>query len=183
MSMPGKLRTAGTSTSAGDTACMVVFAGPIAVVFDVYGTLLRMGERRHPFRQLMKLLRDQGRQPRADDAPTLMTHNVGLAGAAALFNAQLCHSELALLERDLYVELASTRAYEDSLAVVEKLKAAGLKVALCSNLAAPYAVATQLLLPEFDAYGGASKSVRSSRNRRFTGALRRNSTAQRPPSR
>lgn len=123
-----------------------------AVIFDVYGTQLRIGERRHPFRQLMKLLRDQGRHPRADDARVLMTHTVGLAEAAELFNAQLSHSELALLERDLYAELASIRAYDDSLAAVEKLKAAGLKVALCSNLAAPYAVPPQLLLPEFDAY-------------------------------
>lgn len=71
----------------------------------------------------MTLLRDQGRQPRADDARVLMTQNVGLAGAAALFNARLSHSELALLERNLYAELASIRTYEDSLAAVEKLKA------------------------------------------------------------
>ncbi|MFU4581428.1 hypothetical protein ACM71K_30395 [Pseudomonas aeruginosa] len=122
--------------------------------------MVRIGERRHPFRQLIKLLRDQGRQPRADDARVLMTHNVGLAGAAAVFNAQLSHSELVRLARD--TELASIRAYDDSLAAVEKRKAAALKVALCSNLAAPYAVPAQLLLPEFDAYawsfeGGAIK--------------------------
>ncbi|MGH8347491.1 MAG: HAD family hydrolase [Pseudomonas sp.] len=82
----------------------------------------------------------------------MRTHNVGLSGTAALFSAQLGHGELALLERDLYAELACIRAYDDSLAAVEKLKAAGLKVARCSNLAAPYAVPPQLLLPEFDGY-------------------------------
>lgn len=123
-----------------------------AVIFDVYGTLLQIGERRRPFRQLMRWARSQGRQPLADDARTLMTRNLGLAGAASLFSTQLSHDELAGLELDLYAELASVRPYDDSLQALERLKEAGLKVALCSNLAAPYAVPTKLLLPEFDAY-------------------------------
>lgn len=81
-----------------------------------------------------------------------MTRNLGLAGAASLFSTQLSHDELAGLELDLYAELASVRPYDDSLQALERLKEAGLKVALCSNLAAPYAVPTKLLLPEFDAY-------------------------------
>ena len=72
-----------------------------AVVFDVFGTLLQIGERRHPFRQLMQHLRLQGRTPRPDDARTLMTRNLGLAGAADYFGAQLSNSELASLESDL----------------------------------------------------------------------------------
>lgn len=123
-----------------------------AVVFDVYGTLLRIGERRHPFRQLMKVLRSQGRQPQTDDARILMTNDVGITGAAALLNAKLSLAELGRLENDIFRELASVSLYDDSLAALEKIKNAGLKIGLCSNLAAPYAVPAHLLLPRVDAY-------------------------------
>ena len=123
-----------------------------AVVFDVFGTLLQIGERRHPFRQLMQQLRLQGRQPKPGDARTLMTQNLGLAGAAALFGAQLNHFELARLETDLFTELASIRCFEDTLESLNQLKEAGLKLALCSNLAAPYAIPAKLLLLAFDVY-------------------------------
>ncbi|MGY8821727.1 MAG: HAD family hydrolase [Pseudomonadales bacterium] len=103
-----------------------------AVIFDVYGTLLQIGERRRPFRNLLKQARSLGRQPRADDARTLMTQNVGLAGAANLFGTQLGNVELATLELDLYAELASVRPYDDALRALESLKRAGLKVAALS---------------------------------------------------
>jgi len=124
-----------------------------AVVFDVFGTLLQIDERRHPFRQLMQHLRLQGRTPRPDDARTLMTRNLGLAGAADYFGAQLSNSELASLESDLFTELASVRLFDDALESLNQLKNAGLKLALCSNLAAPYAIPAKLLLPSFDVYG------------------------------
>lgn len=111
-----------------------------AVIFDVYGTLLQIGERRRPFRKLLEQARSQGRQPRTDDARTLMTRNVGLAGAASLFGTQLNNDELAALELDLYAELTSVSPYDDALRTLERLKRAGLKVALCSNLATPYAI-------------------------------------------
>ncbi|GCA58317.1 hypothetical protein PSCT_04537 [Pseudomonas sp. SCT] len=38
-----------------------------SVVFDVFGTLLQLGGRRHPFRQLMQHLRLHGKTPRPDD--------------------------------------------------------------------------------------------------------------------
>ncbi|NWL76534.1 haloacid dehalogenase [Pseudomonas taiwanensis] len=123
-----------------------------AVVFDVYGTLLRHGEARHPFRELMKLLRSQGRRPHPDDARTLMTNNVGLAGAAALFDCHLSHAKLSELEHDLHFELANIKAFEDGLVALNMLQNAGFKLGACSNLAAPYAIPAYLLLPKFDVY-------------------------------
>ncbi|GLZ86695.1 haloacid dehalogenase [Metapseudomonas resinovorans] len=123
-----------------------------AVVFDIYGTLLQHGEARHPFRQLMKLLRSRGRKPQPDDSRTLMTNNVGLIGAAALFDCHLNYEDLSALERDLHFELASIRAFEDGLVALKMLREAGYKLAACSNLAAPYAIPAYLLLPEFDVY-------------------------------
>ncbi len=123
-----------------------------AVVFDVYGTLLQIGERRRPFRKLMQQLRLQGRRPKPDDARTLMTQNLGLAGAASYFGGQISHSALAGMEADLFAELASIRLFDDTLNALERLRVAGFKIALCSNLAAPYAIPVKLLLPTLDAY-------------------------------
>ncbi|WP_454911634.1 hypothetical protein [Stutzerimonas chloritidismutans] len=75
-----------------------------------------------------------------------MTRNLGLAGAADYFGAQLSNSELASLESDLFTELASVRLFDDALESLNQLKNAGLKLALCSNLAAPYAIPAKLLL-------------------------------------
>ncbi|MGS6472834.1 HAD family hydrolase [Pseudomonas aeruginosa] len=122
------------------------------IVFDAFGTLLRIGHRRQPFLQLMKLARAAGRRPRTDDARQLMVENLGLAAAAEHFQVPLQSRQLAELEQDLFQELASVRLYPDALPAIERLQGAGLRVAVCSNLAAPYAIPVQLLLPGLDAY-------------------------------
>jgi FMN phosphatase YigB (HAD superfamily) len=48
---------------------------PKTVIFDLYGTLVKFGVMHHPFRQLLKWARDNGRKVRADDARQLMTTN------------------------------------------------------------------------------------------------------------
>jgi len=61
-------------------------------------------------------------------------------------------SSLAALERDLLEELSSVTLYPDALAAISLLQEAGIKIAVCSNLASPYAVPVRLLLPALDAY-------------------------------
>lgn len=39
-----------------------------AIIFDLFGTLVNFGVHRHPYRQLLKLGRKNGRKPQADDA-------------------------------------------------------------------------------------------------------------------
>lgn len=123
-----------------------------AVVFDAFGTLLRIGTRKQPYLQLMKLVREAGRSPQADDARTLMTQELGLAAAAEYFQTPLPLSSLAKLEKDLQEELGSISLYSDALAALGLLREARIKIAVCSNLAAPYAVPAKLLLPGLDAY-------------------------------
>lgn len=125
---------------------------PLGVVFDAFGTLLRMGDRKQPFLRLMKLAREMGRRPAPDDARVLMTECLGLIGAAQLFGIASTHPQLAELEHDLFCELGSVQLYPDSLPAIHMLRAAGISVAVCSNLAAPYAVPVKLLLPNMDAY-------------------------------
>lgn len=124
-----------------------------AVVFDVYGTLVEIRDRRRPYARLLQLLADSGRVPREDDAARLMSTPCGLAGTAQLFDAGMPASKLAPLEVDLFAELASVALYPDTVATLTALKRAGIKIGVCSNLAAPYAIPVLKLLPfGLDAY-------------------------------
>lgn len=124
-----------------------------AVVFDVYGTLVEIGDRRRPYARLLQLLAESGRVPSTDDAARLMSTPCGLAGTAQLFGADLPVSKLAPLEMDLLAELASVALYPDTIETLAALKIAGLKIGGCSNLAAPYALPVLKLLPfALDAY-------------------------------
>lgn len=55
------------------------------IVFDALGTLVRIGERRSPYRKLMAWMSGNGRQPRPDDANRIMSQPLGLADVAKLF--------------------------------------------------------------------------------------------------
>lgn len=122
------------------------------MVFDAFGTLLRIGTRKQPYPQLLRLAREAGRSPQGDDVRTLMTQSLGLAGAVERFQTPLAMSSLAALEQDLLEELSSIVLYPDALPAISMLREAGIKIAVCSNLAAPYAVPVKLLLPTLDAY-------------------------------
>jgi FMN phosphatase YigB (HAD superfamily) len=132
---------------------MTKLEGIKAVVFDVFGTLVSIGEKRRPYGRLLQLLARNGREPQPDDATRIMTNDVGLAGAAALFGMELPASSIAALELELYTELATIGLFPDAVQALNALRVAGYQLGLCSNLAAPYAVPVKLLLPfTLDAY-------------------------------
>ncbi|HGO9799664.1 HAD family hydrolase [Pseudomonas aeruginosa] len=123
-----------------------------AVVFDVFGTLLRIGVRKKPFLNLMKLAREMGRRPTPLDARLLMTEDIGVVGAAELLGIRGELPQLAIIEKELFCELSTVELFPDSLPAIRMLQAEGIQVAVCSNLAAPYAIPAKLLLPGLDAY-------------------------------
>lgn len=124
-----------------------------AVAFDLFGTLVEIGEKRRPYRQLMQLIESAGRRPQLDDAAVLMSNNVGLAGAAHFFGIEIPAAQIAPIEQDLYAELPTIRLYPEVTHCLNTLRDAGYKIGLCSNLAAPYAIPVKLLLPfTLDAY-------------------------------
>lgn len=41
---------------------------PKVIIFDGFGTLVKIGESRHPYRKLMNWLKDNGRKPTTNDA-------------------------------------------------------------------------------------------------------------------
>src|SRR5690606_16536429 len=106
--------------------------------FDVFGTLVKIGERRSPYRKLMKWLKENGRQPQPDDAKFIMSHNLNLAELAKRLAVNIPDQFLQELEHHLDKELRSITLYEDTLSTLEELKKLGIKLALCSNLAMPY---------------------------------------------
>ncbi|HEY8331298.1 MAG TPA: HAD family hydrolase [Pseudomonas sp.] len=125
---------------------------PVAVIFDAFGTLLKIQGGQHPYLRLLKLGKARGRTPRADDIEFLMQQPLTLSGAAQFFEIQAAPDELAALEQVLADEIERVEPYSDGLDAVRLLHAHGVRVGVCSNLAFPYGQAIRRCYPELDAY-------------------------------
>ncbi len=123
-----------------------VLAGVKAVLFDVYGTLVQITDKRAPFKQLLRLGEQQGRPATAADAVTLMSTPLTLREAADRLGIGLTNAQAVHLENDLQAELASVRLFSDVLETLDELKQRSVKLGLCSNLAADYAIPVVTLL-------------------------------------
>ncbi|KTB88295.1 haloacid dehalogenase [Pseudomonas syringae pv. syringae PD2774] len=123
-----------------------------AVIFDVFGTIARIGQRSNPYRQLFREARRQG----------LLLPSEGICGAMTLdlsFNDFALHLEIELtpsqrekLNSDLQQELASVETFPDAVAAIRMLQGAGIKAGVCSNLSAPYGPVVRRLFPRMDGY-------------------------------
>ncbi|WP_042455342.1 HAD family hydrolase [Simiduia agarivorans] len=108
-----------------------------AVVFDVYGTLLRIPEQRSaPYRALLRWLAAHGRRPNAMDAVWVMTQNLPFDDFARSLGvpAPLIETWAAALDNDL----AAVTVFEDVETTLDGLSRRKLPVAICSNAAHPY---------------------------------------------
>ncbi len=123
------------------------------ILFDAFGTLLRIPEAKHPYRMILKEGIRQGRRPKSDDLRLVMTSRLGLAEAAEHFGIAIQSDRMAEIQGALDAELHSIEAFEDGLLAVEMLQAEGFKIAVASNLAAPYAQPVHRIYPTLDAYG------------------------------
>ncbi|WP_312727406.1 HAD family hydrolase [Stutzerimonas kunmingensis] len=123
-----------------------------AVIFDAFGTLLKIQGGRHPYRSLLKLGQMIGRRPRPDDAHMLMQEPLTLSEAAARLGIRVKRNELDNLEQVLADEVAGIEPFEDGLSAVALLKQKGIRVGICSNLAYPYREAILRHYPNLDAY-------------------------------
>lgn len=110
----------------------------VAVIFDAFGTVVQIGRKRHPYRQLLRLGALQGRRPSAADLHRLMTANLSLDAAAETFGIGLSAEQMKSLQYDLEDELDSITVYPDAIDAIRLLKAEGVVTGICSNLAAPY---------------------------------------------
>lgn len=99
-----------------------------AVVFDVFGTLVKITDKRRPFVQLMQLFQAAGRRSEPDDSDRIMSNSIGLAGAARMFNVEISASSIADLELELYKELSTLKLYPEVLETFNTLRVGGIKL-------------------------------------------------------
>lgn len=123
-----------------------------AVIFDLFGTVVEIQNRQNPYRKLLRLGAQQGRAVSQGDVCWIMTHNVGLREAADSLGISLSSRDLAELQDALELELQSIRVFDDAWPAIELLRASGMRIGVCSNLAGPYCRAVRRLLPGLDAY-------------------------------
>lgn len=125
---------------------------PHLIVFDAFGTLVKMSKGRSPYLKLMKWLKDHGRKPTVLDAKIIMSHAVTIPELAVLFEKEIPNYLIGELNYDLQLDLNSIELYEDVISTLQNLKDQGFQIALCSNLAMPYGEHLKQLLPStFDA--------------------------------
>lgn len=122
---------------------------PKVIIFDAFGTLVKIGESRSPYRKLMQWLKANGRKPSAQDAKIIMSNSVDIAQLSRLFEAELPEQLLKEITNDLELELSTIELYEDTVPTLQILKESSFKIALCSNLAMPYGEQLRKLLPDF----------------------------------
>ena len=120
---------------------------PKIIIFDAFGTLVKIGESRSPYRKLMKWLRQNGRKPSIQDAKIIMSHTVNIEQLALYFGYVIPVQLLNEMNDDLQFELNTIELYKDTISTLQNLKNKGFKIALCSNLAMPYGEKLKTLLP------------------------------------
>lgn len=122
---------------------------PELVVFDLFGTLIKFGVMHHPFRELLKWARENGREVRSDDARVLMTTNGDLRELSTRLGINAPQELLINLQLKINDELASLTLFDDVIPVLSTLQDLTIPVAICSNLAQPYGAIMEKLLCEF----------------------------------
>lgn len=117
-----------------------------AVVFDAFGTLIKpVAHRVSAHRRLADIVGPE----RMVDRGTIMTRPIDIEAVAA----EVGRPDLApFLRREIDREVAQLRLYDDVEVVLQALRAAGLKLGVCSNLSADYGTVVRNLLPRMDAH-------------------------------
>lgn len=124
----------------------------VAAIFDAFGTTVHIASKSHPFRQLLRIGAEQGRRAGAADIHTLITSSLSLEAAAEHFGIRLSDQQMRSLRHDLDQELASITPYPDALEALQLLKADGVAIGICSNLAQPYGAVLRHLLVEVNGF-------------------------------
>ena len=122
------------------------------VIFDAFGTILRIDQRTNPYLQLFREGRRQGCSLGPEAIHQAMTMDLSLDDFAARLGIMLSPRSREELNRALQLELDSTTPYGDALKCIALLQGAGVQVGICSNLAAPFGRIVEELFPKMDGY-------------------------------
>ena len=109
-----------------------------AIALDAFGTLIQYGQRLAPYSRLVGA--------RGEGAARLpfLTRDVPVATFATELGMEHLLPEI---EADLADELAGLRLFAEVPELLARARRAGLRLAVCSNLAAEYGPAVRGLLP------------------------------------
>lgn len=117
-----------------------------AVVFDAFGTLIKPVLHRV---SAHRRLADMVGQKQMPDRMTIMTRPVDIETLAT----EVGRPDVApFLRREIDQEVAQLCLYDDVEVLLQTLRAAGLKLGVCSNLSADYGPVVRSLLPRLDAH-------------------------------
>lgn len=115
--------------------------GVRAVCFDAFGTVVEIGDKRRPFRTLLR------ERPEGDLATAVLTQPMDIRAVAKLLATELDENRLVQLEQDLQAEIASIQLRDGIGEIWKRLKGEGIKIGICSNLAMPYGSSLVSTLP------------------------------------
>lgn len=113
-----------------------------AICFDGFGTLVEIRDKRRPFKALLDTSKPDAVAVRA------LTSPMSLRDVARDLATKIDEARLVALEADLAAETASTRLRPGIDMIWQRLRRFGLKLGVCSNLAAPYGDALLDCLPD-----------------------------------
>jgi FMN phosphatase YigB (HAD superfamily) len=106
-----------------------------AVIFDLYGTLIRLDRDTSPYLRFARRVRPE--DPRSVVLRSLLVDTRGIGDFAVQLGFST-PSEISALEDDLRRDIQSARIFDDTAEALAGLRDRGLKLGLISNLAAPY---------------------------------------------
>ena len=112
-----------------------------AIFFDAFGTLCDIRDKRNPYKPILKAWLSGV----ADAYQTLMTRDSSPADLAR--EAGCTPEAIQKMEEGIAAEIASMTLYPEVPTLLETIKKRGLKWAIVSNLATPYAEPLLKLLP------------------------------------
>lgn len=113
-----------------------------ALALDVFGTLIQYGQRLAPYSRLV------GARGKGAARLPFLTRDVPVATFAAELGLEHL---LPNIEADLAEELVGLRLFAEVPEMLTRARCAGLRLAVCSNLASEYGPAVRSLLPSVDA--------------------------------
>lgn len=119
-------------------------------IFDALGTVVRIGRRTNPYRQLLREGIKQGRRSYPGDAHVIMTLNLKLHELAEHVGVLLSESRRVETECALQAELKSIEAYPDAIEAVARLREPGVALGISCNPAKPYGAAVEQLFPSIN---------------------------------
>lgn len=122
-----------------------VFGGIEAVSFDAFGTLVEITDRRQAFRPLFKALSPEKRR---ELKRRVMREDRPFTDWPEALGVEVDPRELLEVMERMMIETGSIALRPGMANIWARLRAEGLRLALCSNLSSDYVTALRSVLPE-----------------------------------